>query len=77
MTLQIALLARAQALVKQDFGCAMLLRQELDLIRLARTYEQGSVGSAAFACDTGYGSEPGSLGQQAQFLQLGIKVGHT
>lgn len=49
LALQIALLTRAQTLVKQDFLGTGLNREKFDLFDFARPYEQRSIGSFAFA----------------------------
>jgi hypothetical protein len=56
MPFEIALLGRAQGLVKQDFLCTVLLRQPFDLVCLSGAYKQCGIGSLPLA---GSGAQPG------------------
>jgi len=75
--LQIALLGRAQGLVKQDFAGAGLQRKHLDLVGLAAANEQRGIRRPALADHTGNRLQAGRLGQQAQLFQAGIKIGEA
>ena len=72
--LQVALLRGAERLVEQDFGGAMLLGQQLDLVCLAAAHEQGGIGCPAFAGDTRHRLQTGGLGEQPEFFQFRIEM---
>jgi hypothetical protein len=74
MTLQVALLGRAERLVEQHFGGAGLFRQGLDLVGLALADEQGRVGRPALAHDPSDRGQSGRFGQLSQFFQAGVEM---
>ena len=77
VTLQVALLRGAQGLVKQDLGGTGALGQQLDFVGLARSHEQGRIGRAALAGDPARHAITGGFGQQTQFEQFPVEMGHT
>ena len=74
MTLQIALLGRAERLVEEDLHRTMHMRQGTNFVGLASTDEKRSVRGFALTGQPRHGRHAGGLGQQAQLLQLTIKV---
>lgn len=77
MPLEIALLCRTQRLVKKHLHSAMHLRKHANLIGLATTHKQRSIGRLALASQTGYRIQARSLGQKAKLLQGGVEVRST
>ena len=77
MSLEVALLCRAQGLIEEDFNSAMVLGQHLDFIGLAAAHEESGVGRLAAGDDAGDRLQPGGLSQQAQFLEFVIEMGET
>jgi len=74
---QVALLCRAQALVKQNLLDASLSCQLLDLIGLAAANEQGSIRRSALAGHTNDRLKPSRLSQQTQLVELVVKSGNS
>jgi hypothetical protein len=77
MAFEIALLRRAQGLIKQDFLCTVLLSQPFDLVCLPAAYKQCGVGCLPLAGQARNRGEPGGLRQQAQLLKFGIEMRQT
>ncbi len=75
MSLEVALLGRAEGLVEQHFHRAVHLREHADFIGLAAADEQRGIGRLALAGQPGHGSEARGLRQQAQLFQLGVEMG--
>ena len=74
-TFQIALLRRAERLVKQHLGGAVEQRQLLDLVGLAAADKQRRVGRAPFAGDFPHRGHASGLRQQAEFFKLFVEMG--
>jgi hypothetical protein len=64
MTLQVSLLSRAERLIKQYFGGAMLLRHEFNFIRFATAYEQSSVRGTPLTGQAGNRTQACRFGQE-------------
>jgi phosphate transport system protein len=77
MAFEIALLRRAQGLIKQDFLCTVLLSQPFDLVCLPAAYKQCGIGCLPLAGQARNRGEPGGLRQQTQLLKFGIKMRQT
>ena len=75
--LEVALLGRTERLVKQHLGGPALLRQRLDFLGFATADKQGRVGGPALARHARNRCHASRLRQQAQLLQLAVKVGMT
>jgi len=75
--LQIALLRRAQRLIKEHLLGAMQGREFLDLVGLAAAHEQCRIGCLALAGQTGHRLQPARLGQQPEFDQAFVKMRQT
>ena len=74
---QIALLRRAESLVKQNLGGAVRLRQFFDFFRLAFADEQGRIRRLAFAGNTRHGLHACRLRQQPKLFQFAVKMRQT
>jgi hypothetical protein len=77
MPLEVALLRRAERLIKQHLGGAGLGREGLDLICLAAPDKQGRVWRPTLAANPGNRDEPGGLREQAKLLEGGIEMGYA
>ena len=75
--LQVALLRRAQGLVKKNLAGALGLGEHLDLFGFAGPDEQGRIGCTALAADPIGHRETRGLGQQTELFQFGIKMRQT
>jgi hypothetical protein len=64
MSLQVSLLSRAERLVKQYFGGAMLLSHEFNFIRFATAYEQSSIRGTSLTGQAGNRTQACSFGQK-------------
>src|ERR1035437_77020 len=76
-TLQIALLCRAQVLVKKHFNRARLSSQQFDFVGFATAYKQGRVGRFAFTSELGNRTQSRRLGEQAQLFEFTIEIGQS
>ena len=77
MSLQIALLRRAQTLIEQYFGGTQLLRHQLDFVGFAAADKQCCVWRPSFAGHPRHWFQSGAGREQAQFLQTTVKVGQA
>ena len=74
---QVALLGRAQGLVKQHLHRAMHLGQRANLIGLSAAHKQRRIRGLALAGNAGHRLHASGLCQQTQLLQLTVEVGQT
>ena len=74
MALQVALLRRAQGLVKKNLGRAQLGGQKLDFIGLATAQKQRCIGCPALAGDPRHWLQSCGLRQQAKLFKFAVEI---
>ena len=77
MTLEVALLCRADSLIEKNFVGAKLLRQHLYFISFTAANKQRGIWSSSFAGDVLYRLEARCLGQQAELFKLVVEIGQA
>ena len=75
MTLQVALLGRAQGLVKENLGRVDLGRLGLDFIGLAAAHKQGRIWRLTLAGQSRHRGQARGAGQLRELFELGIEMG--
>ena len=77
MTLEVALLCRADSLIEKNFVRAKPLRHHLYFISFTAANKQGGIWGSSLAGNPLDGLKARCLGQQTELFKLAVEIGQT